>query len=89
MDKCLHCAISETINDWFDQYGKRADSGRVILDIVQAISSTAEVMGDLTESAGERSQRKRALRLAHAAIDAKVQSLRTGKIVPVDIPVEH
>ena len=85
---CLHCAIVATINDWFEQHGEVRD-GRVVFDVVEAISKLQECAAEFAEMPADRSTRRRAFRFAHEALDAALKAERSGKQVAVDIPVEH
>ncbi len=87
-DKCLHCVLMEALEGWFDRNGKR-EGGVVVIDIAEAISKLAECTVEITQMPDDRSQRRRAFRLAHDALDANLKSTQTGKLVPVDIPAEH
>lgn len=85
---CLHCAIVATVNDWFEQNGEQRN-GRVVFDVVEAISKLQECAAEFALMPGDRATRRRAARFAHVALDAALQAERTGKQVTVDIPVEH
>jgi hypothetical protein len=87
-ESCLHCVIMTTIESWFEYHGEKRE-GQVIIDLTHAISKLAECTVELSESAGDRSSRRRAFRFTHEALDANLKSQRTGKLVPVDIPAEH
>lgn len=88
IDLCLHCAITSTINEWFEVHGERRD-GRVVFDVVEALSKIQECAAEISIMPEDRASRRRAARFAHVALDAALESGRTGKRVAVDIPAEH
>lgn len=88
-DSCLYCVLMTAIEDWFTRHGQRAPDGRVIVDLNLVIGKLAECMVEHTAAAGNRSDRRRAFRFAHEALDAVLKSIWTGKLVSVDIPSEH
>jgi hypothetical protein len=87
-DSCLHCVLMTAIEEWFQRHGERRGNV-VVIDCYHGISKLIECAVELAELAEDRSQRRRAIRFAHDAIDGAVKSLRTGKLVGVDMPPEH
>ena len=87
-DSCLHCVVMTAIEQWFERHGERAD-GQVVVDVTHVLAKLAECAVEFVEATGDRSQRRRAFRFAHEALDAQLKSARTGKLVEVDIPHEH
>ena len=87
-EPCLHCAIIATVNDWFERNGEQRN-GRVVFDVVEAISKLQECAAEFAEMPEDRATRRRAFRFAHEALDAALKAERSGKRVVVDIPVEH
>lgn len=87
-DTCLHCVLMTALEGWFERHGDR-QNGAVVLDVAHAVSKLAECTVEIAEMAGDRSQRRRAFRFAHDALDANLKSQRTKKLVGVDIPAEH
>jgi protein gp37 len=43
MDKCLHCAISKCVSDWFEEHGERSDKGEPILDGGCSVAETTKI----------------------------------------------
>lgn len=87
-DSCLHCVLMTAMEQWFERHGAR-QAGQVVVDVTLAVGKLAECIVEVTEATGDRSQRRRAFRFAHDALDANLKSQRTGKLVPVEIPAEH
>jgi hypothetical protein len=89
-DSCLHCVLMTALEEWFERHGKREANGDVVIDVLHAINKLCECTVELAEETPQsRSDRRRALRFAHEALDAHVKSVRTGKLVPVTVPSEH
>lgn len=87
-DTCLHCVVMTAIEDWFERHGKRVN-GQVVVDVIEVASKLAECTVQVISMIPDRNQRRRALRMAHDAIDANVKSQQTGKLVALDVPAEH
>jgi hypothetical protein len=58
-DDCLHCAVTNAIEEWFEKYGRR-DGDKVVLDVSLVISKLTEAMVDIIDVVPERSERRRA-----------------------------
>lgn len=87
-ENCLHCVLMNAIEKYFQQHGERR-GGQVVIDVTLVVSKLAECTVEMTEMTRDRSQRRRAFRFAHDALDAQLKSARSGKLVEVDIPGEH
>lgn len=87
-DNCLHCMVMGTIEQYFRKHGERRD-GKVVIDVMLVLQKLAECTIEITEMTAGRSQRRRAVRFAHDCLDAQLKSVRTGRLVEVDIPQEH
>jgi hypothetical protein len=88
-DSCLHCVLMTAIEEWSERHGERRDS-KVVLDVAHIISKLTECIAEVINAPNlERSQRRRALRMAHEALDANMRSIKTGKLVELEIPAEH
>jgi len=87
-DSCLHCVLMTALEGWCERHAPRQD-GKVVVDILHAVGKLAECAVEITEFAGDRSQRRRAFRYAHDALDAALKSQRTKKLVEVEVPAEH
>lgn len=87
-ENCLHCMLMNTIEQYYRQHGERAN-GQVVIDVTQVVAKLAECTVEMTEMTRDRSQRRRAFRFAHDALDAQLKSVRSGKLIEVDIPGEH
>jgi hypothetical protein len=88
-DTCLHCVVMTAIEGYFRQHGERAPDGQVVIDVTMVVQKLAECTVEMTEMTRDRSQRRRAFRFAHDALDAQLKSARSGKLVEVEIPSEH
>lgn len=88
MDKCLHCAVIETVSAWVKENAPRSD-GQPIFDVVKIVEDLAQCVVEVSQMPEERGQRRRAHRFAHDALDAHLKAKATGKVVPVEIPAEH
>ena len=88
-DKCLHCAVMATVRSWVKEHGEVKD-GVAVFDIVSIIESLSQCTVEVGQLAPERSQRRRAQRFAHDALDAFLKSKLNGNsTVSVNIPTEH
>lgn len=87
-DGCLHCVLMTALEEWFQRHGRRED-GKVVIDVIHATSKLQECVVELVGMGGDRSDRRRAMRFAHDALDAALKSKRTGKLVAVDVPEEQ
>lgn len=87
-DSCLHCVLMTAMEKWFERHGEHKN-GTVVVDILHAISKFEECVAEMAGELPDRSQRRRAIRFAHDAVDAAVKSQQTGKLVEVTVPVEH
>lgn len=87
-DSCLHCVLMTAFEGWHERHAPRQD-GKVMIDVIHAISKLTECAVEIIEEAGDRSQRRRAMRFAHDALDANLKSVRTKKLISVDVPPEH
>lgn len=85
---CLHCVVMTAIEGHFKAHGRRVQ-GQYVIDVMEVLSKLAECTVEIVNSLPERSKRRRAMRLAHDALDACVKSQQSGKLVSVDVPVEH
>jgi hypothetical protein len=87
-DDCLHCVVATAIEEFFERHGERRD-GQVVIDVMTVCSKLAECTAEVINLLSDRSQRRRAMRFAHDALDASMKSQRTGRLVSVDVPVEQ
>lgn len=88
MNECLHCAVMETVNAWVEKHGP-ISGGKRVFDVVKIIEDLAQCTVEVSQMPPGRSQRNRAHRFAHNALDAHLKSQRTGQAVAVEIPAEH
>lgn len=87
IQKCLHCTIRDAALAWIEIHGRKPDGQHA--DVGEVINGLAEVIGEFVEMPDDRNQRRRALRHAHAALDAGAKAARTGQAQPLDLPTEH
>jgi hypothetical protein len=72
------------LEHWFERHGERMD-GKLVIDVFHAIAKLTECAAELADMSGNRAETRRAMRLAHDSLDAALKSIRTGKLVPVEI----
>lgn len=65
IDPCLHCAIVQIINDHAREHGpKHEGTGLPVLNLHEALTSVAQVLGGLVAHLPEEDQRRGAISFA-------------------------
>lgn len=83
-NSCLHCAIEQTVNEWFERHGRRIGDD-VLIDITLAIDKVTQVVVELAQMPEERSKRRGAMKYAHDCLDAHLKAKQVGHPVPVTV----
>ena len=87
-DDCLHCVVMDGIEKYFREHGT-FQNGQCVIDVVEVASKLTECLAEAICLIPDRNKRRRAVRMAHDALDANMRSQMTGKLVEVEVPHEH
>jgi hypothetical protein len=87
-EDCLHCVVADAIEDFYRRRGERVN-GMLLIDVAEVTSKLTECIVEVIREIPDRSKRRRAMRMAHDALDANLKSQISGKLVEIDIPHEH
>jgi hypothetical protein len=83
--RCLHCVLNYAMGKWAERNARRNEDGVIVLDVAEAISKIAELVGELVYAAPAGPERANFERYSHECLEAAFEHQRTGAIIAVSV----